>query len=137
MGIWCQNDVVLTSMRRDDVASTSRRRHFVTKYPLGSFICIKALASAISAVVAFPPHLQSLPASDICIASAIFKALVPHPQYLICIRHFASSAPLTVNGNSLLFVGLLFSSCNNILSFWFRTVLEVAATNRYIYRDID
>ena len=27
-GIWCQNDVVSTSMRRDHVASTSTRRHF-------------------------------------------------------------------------------------------------------------
>ena len=35
-GIWCQNDVVLTSMRRDDVASTLIRRHFHTKCPLGS-----------------------------------------------------------------------------------------------------
>ena len=34
-GIWCQNDVVLTSMRRDDVASTLIRRHFHTKCPLG------------------------------------------------------------------------------------------------------
>ena len=30
-----QNDVVLTSMRRDDVASTSVRRHFGTICPLG------------------------------------------------------------------------------------------------------
>ena len=35
-GIWCQNDVVLTSMRRDDVASTLFRRHFHTKCQLGS-----------------------------------------------------------------------------------------------------
>ena len=34
-GIWCQNDVVLTSMRRDDVASTLIRCHFGTKCPLG------------------------------------------------------------------------------------------------------
>ena len=34
-GIWCENDVVLTSMRRDDVASTLIRRHFLTKCPLG------------------------------------------------------------------------------------------------------
>ena len=34
-GIWCQNDVILTSMRRDDVASTLIRRHFGTKCPLG------------------------------------------------------------------------------------------------------
>ena len=33
-GIWCQNDVVLTSMRRDYVASTLIRRHFDTKCPL-------------------------------------------------------------------------------------------------------
>ena len=31
-----KNDVVLTSMRRDDVASTSIQRHFVTKCPLGN-----------------------------------------------------------------------------------------------------
>ena len=36
-GIWCKNDVVLTSMRRDDVASTLIRRHFRTKCPLGTF----------------------------------------------------------------------------------------------------
>ena len=35
-GIWCENDVVLTSMRRDYVASTLIRRHFDTKCPLGS-----------------------------------------------------------------------------------------------------
>ena len=35
MGIWCQNDVVLTSMRRDDVALTFIRRHFSTKCPPG------------------------------------------------------------------------------------------------------
>ena len=34
-GIWCENDVVLTSMRRDYVASTLIRRHFGTKCPLG------------------------------------------------------------------------------------------------------
>ena len=34
-GIWCHNDVILTSMRRDDVASTLIRRHFHTKCPLG------------------------------------------------------------------------------------------------------
>ena len=33
-GIWCQNDVVLTSMRRHHVASTLIRRHFGTKCPL-------------------------------------------------------------------------------------------------------
>ena len=36
VGIWCQNDVVSTSMRRDHVASTLIRRHFHTKCPLGS-----------------------------------------------------------------------------------------------------
>ena len=35
VGIWCQNDVVSTSMRRDHVASTLIRRHFNTKCPLG------------------------------------------------------------------------------------------------------
>ena len=35
-GIWCENDVVLTSMRRDYVASTLIRRHFGTKCPLGT-----------------------------------------------------------------------------------------------------
>ena len=29
-GIWCKNDVVLTLMRRDDVAATLIRRHFRT-----------------------------------------------------------------------------------------------------------
>ena len=44
MGIWCQNDVVLTSMRRDDVASTSIRRHFGTKCLLGNFRTAEATA---------------------------------------------------------------------------------------------
>ena len=35
MGIWSENDVVLTSMRRDDVASTLIRHHCGTKCPLG------------------------------------------------------------------------------------------------------
>ena len=35
VGIWCQNDVVSTSMRRNHVASTLIRRHFCTKCPLG------------------------------------------------------------------------------------------------------
>ena len=35
MGIWCQNDVVSTLMRRHHVASTLIRRHFITKCPLG------------------------------------------------------------------------------------------------------
>ena len=35
-GTWRINDVVLTSMRRDNVALTSIRRHFGTKYPLKS-----------------------------------------------------------------------------------------------------
>ena len=39
-GIWCQNDVVLTSMRRDDVASTLIRRHFHTKCPLGNLLLL-------------------------------------------------------------------------------------------------
>ena len=35
--IWCQNDAVSTSMRRDHVASTLIRRHFHTRCPLGSY----------------------------------------------------------------------------------------------------
>ena len=38
--IWCENDVVLTSMRRDHVASTLIQRHFGTKCPLGRVIII-------------------------------------------------------------------------------------------------
>ena len=34
-GIWCQNDVVSTSMRRQHVASTFVRRHFYVMCPLG------------------------------------------------------------------------------------------------------
>ena len=34
--IWCENDVVLTLMRRDYVASTLIQRHFDTKCPLGT-----------------------------------------------------------------------------------------------------
>ena len=37
VGIWSQYDIVLTSMRRDDVASMLIRRHFGTKCPLGLF----------------------------------------------------------------------------------------------------
>ena len=37
VGSWCQNDVVLTSMRRNHVASTLIRRHFRTKCPLGCY----------------------------------------------------------------------------------------------------
>ena len=37
VGIWSQYDVVLTSMRRDDVASTLIQRHIGTKCPLGLF----------------------------------------------------------------------------------------------------
>ena len=33
--IWCQNDVVSTSMRRNHVVSTLVRRHFGTKMPAG------------------------------------------------------------------------------------------------------
>ena len=36
--IWCENNVVSTSMRRDHVASTLIQRHFGTKCPLGSFL---------------------------------------------------------------------------------------------------
>ena len=35
-GIWCENDVGSTSMRRHHVASTLIRRHFGTKCPLGT-----------------------------------------------------------------------------------------------------
>ena len=34
VGIWCQNDVVLSSMRRNHVASTITRRHFYVMCPL-------------------------------------------------------------------------------------------------------
>lgn len=34
----CKNDVILTAMQRDYVASTSIRRHFVTKCPLGCLL---------------------------------------------------------------------------------------------------
>ena len=35
VGIWCQNDVVSTSMRRNHVASTLIRRHFTSCVPAG------------------------------------------------------------------------------------------------------
>ena len=35
VGIWCQNDVVSTSMRHNHVASTLIRRHFYVMCPLG------------------------------------------------------------------------------------------------------
>ena len=37
-GIWCQNDVVSTSMRRDHVASTLTQRHFYAMCPLSSYL---------------------------------------------------------------------------------------------------
>ena len=42
-GIWCDNDVGSTSMRRHHVASTLIRRHFGTKCPLGHVVLPKAL----------------------------------------------------------------------------------------------
>ena len=38
MGIWCQNVVVLTSMRRNHVGSTLIRRHFSHQMPLGMLV---------------------------------------------------------------------------------------------------
>ena len=38
VGIWCQNDVVSTSMRRHHVASTLIRRHFYVMCPLGKLL---------------------------------------------------------------------------------------------------
>ena len=35
VGKWCQNDIVSTSMRRHDVASTLIGRHFYVMFPLG------------------------------------------------------------------------------------------------------
>ena len=43
VGIWCQNDVVSMSMRRDHVASTLIRRHFHTKCTLGYGYCMTAI----------------------------------------------------------------------------------------------
>ena len=40
-GIWCENDVGSTSMRRHHVASTLIRRHFGTKCPLGTITVLK------------------------------------------------------------------------------------------------
>ena len=36
-GIWCQNDVVSTSMRRNHVASTFIRRHLYVMCPAGVY----------------------------------------------------------------------------------------------------
>ena len=38
VGIWCQTDVVSTSMRRHHVASTLIRRHFHVMCSLGLFM---------------------------------------------------------------------------------------------------
>ena len=40
VGTWCRNDVEPTSMRRNDVASMSVRRHFDVIYPLGRYIVL-------------------------------------------------------------------------------------------------
>ena len=37
MVIWCQNDVVLTSVRRNQVTSTLIQRHFLRHVPAGQF----------------------------------------------------------------------------------------------------
>ena len=65
MGIWCQNDVVSTSMRRNHVVMTSMRRnhvvstsmfirrHFYVMYPLGSFYLGKAKTGQPCMVICF------------------------------------------------------------------------------------
>ena len=42
MGIWCQNDVVSTSMRRHHVASTLIRRHFMSCARWGMVVGVKS-----------------------------------------------------------------------------------------------
>ena len=46
MGIWCQNDVVSTSMRRYHVASTLIRRHFYVMCLLGIIITVTRIIYA-------------------------------------------------------------------------------------------
>ena len=46
--IWCENDAVLTSMRRDHVASTLIQRHFGTKCPLGKHIVSEKESAGLS-----------------------------------------------------------------------------------------
>ena len=43
VGIWCQNDVVSMSMRRDHVASPLIRRHFTSSARWVSFVQDKLL----------------------------------------------------------------------------------------------
>ena len=45
--IWCQNDVVSTSMRRHHVASTLIRRHFLVMCPLGLFLMTRLVYEEI------------------------------------------------------------------------------------------
>ena len=65
MGIWCQNDVVSTSMRRHHVASTLIRRHFGTKCPLGYvlrshfFICSAWSNFVLQFLKRFTAHMVS------------------------------------------------------------------------------
>ena len=66
-GIWCQNDVVLTSMRRDDVASTLIRRHFHTKCPLGQHISAALLCSNV---------FKSPSSNDVLASFVIIKVMV-------------------------------------------------------------
>ena len=62
VGIWCQNDVVSTSMRRNHVASTLIRRHFHVMCPLGSqfdflFLYVYTRQVKVSSECsAFSPH---------------------------------------------------------------------------------
>ena len=48
MGIWYQNDVVSTSIRRNHVAPTLIRRHFYAMCPLGT-----AIVAAIITIILF------------------------------------------------------------------------------------
>ena len=54
-GIWCENDVGSTSMRRHHVASTLIRRHFGTKCPLG---CLSAFDVFESNLVRLVSHFN-------------------------------------------------------------------------------
>ena len=84
VGIWCPNDVVSTSMRRDHVASTLIRRHFNTKCLLG---CLYDFAM----LVTMPPLLPRL------MTSKGASTTLPLRQR---IWSYASSAPTTMQMRS-------------------------------------
>ena len=58
VGLWCQNDVVSTSMRRHHVASTLTRRHYYVMCPLGG--CYGYIFFAYIVYIRTPDMIEKL-----------------------------------------------------------------------------